>query len=322
MHQKTIGLILAIGAFCLWGCYPLLWALLKGQGARPLEILAHRIVWAHAFGLLSVVFLKTYHAEQNLLPKRPRTWAACTVSGGLNVINWLICIWGATSGHLIEISFGYFLAPLLAAALGVVIYREHLVGLQWVALLLATSAIGIACIMSGQVPWVALTAAATAATYAAVRKFVEPQAIAGMLIETALFMPIGIVYLSWLQSQHVGIFGRSLGVSAACLLAGLVTAIAILFYAGAATRLRLSTLGILQYIYPCAQLLLGIFFFREQLTASSAVMLSGILLALVVYSWASVQMFLTTLRQRQRALIRRPLHKRPTQHSIGAKSPS
>ena len=305
MREKILGLILALAAFSIWGCYPLLWAVLKQDGAKPLEILSHRIVWAHMFGLLTFASLKFRNAEQHFLPKRPRTWAVCAISGGLNVVNWLICIWAATSGKLVEASFGYFLAPLLATLLGVLIYRERLVTLQVVAIGLAACTIAAACILSGRFPWVALTAASTAAGYAAVRKYVEPQAIAGMLVETALFVPVSAGYLIWTHAHGGGIFATSALSSAACLLAGLITALAIVFYAGAATRLRLSTLGIMQYIYPCAQFLLGVFVFHESLDASSWITLGGIATALVIYSWASVREGLDALRKKRAAVAAR-----------------
>lgn len=306
MREKILGVILALGAFSIWGCYPLLWSVLKQDGAQPLEILSHRIIWAHLFGWLTIATLKASNTDQRFMPRRPRTWAICAASGGLNVVNWMICIWASTSGKLVEASFGYFLAPLLATALGVVIYRERLVSMQKVAIGLAACTIAAGCFLSGRFPWVALTAASTAAGYAAVRKYVEPQAIAGMLVETALFVPVGAAYLIWTRLHGGGgVFWTAPTTTGACLLAGLVTALAIVFYAGAATRLRLSTLGIMQYIYPCAQFFLGVFVFHESMDSSSWVTLGGIALALVIYSWATVSEMLTVLRNKRAAVANR-----------------
>ena len=305
MRHKIIGFALALGTFSVWGMYPILWSILKQFGAQPMEILAHRIAWAHTFGLIALLFLKSYNTEQDVWPKRPRTWAVCAASGALNVLNWVICIWAATSGHLIEASFGYFLAPLMAAGLGVVLFRERLGRLQLTAIGIACTAIIASCIMSGQWPWVAAAAASTASGYAALRKHVKPQAIAGMLIETLFFVPFAAVFLIRLHLDGTGIFTQSWASAGACLIAGLATALAVIGYAGAATRLRLSTLGISQYLYPCAQFLLGVFFFHEALSTSSLVMLGGIILALAIYSGATLRSFVLSVQlQRQKAAAR------------------
>ena len=238
-------------------------------------------------------------------PKKMRTWAICAASGALNVLNWVICIWAATSGHLIEASFGYFLAPLMAAGLGVLIFRERLGRLQIAAIGIACCAIVASCVLSGQWPWVAAAAATTAAGYAALRKHVQPQAIAGMLIETLFFVPFAAFFLIRLHVEGTGIFTQSWPATGACLIAGLATALAVMGYAGAATRLRLSTLGISQYIYPCAQFFLGVFFFHETLSMSSWVMLGGIILALTIYSGATLRSFVLSVQQQRRKAAER-----------------
>ena len=305
MRQKVIGFALAMGTFSIWGLYPVLWSILKQFGAQPLEILAHRIAWAHSFGLIALLLLKSYNTEQHMWPKKLRTWCICAASGALNVLNWVICIWAATSGHLIEASFGYFLAPLMAAGLGVVLFRERLGRLQITAIGIACSAIVASCVISGQWPLVAAAAASTAAGYAALRKHVQPQAVAGMLIETLFFVPFAAFFLLRLHVQGSGIFGQSWAATGACLLAGLATAVAVMGYAGAATRLRLSTLGISQYIYPCAQFFLGVFFFHETLSLSSWVMLGGIIVALTIYSGATLQAFVATVQMQRRKAAER-----------------
>jgi chloramphenicol-sensitive protein RarD len=305
MRHKLIGFALAMGTFSIWGLYPILWSILKQYGAQPMEILAHRIAWAHTFGLVALLLLKSYNTEQNMWPKKLRTWAICATSGALNVLNWVICIWAATSGHLIEASFGYFLAPLMAAGLGVLLFRERLGRLQVMAIGIACCAIVASCIVSGQWPWVAAAAATTAAGYAALRKYVQPQAIAGMLIETLFFVPFAAFFLLRLHVAGTGIFTQSWAATCACLIAGLATALAVMGYAGAATRLRLSTLGISQYIYPCAQFLLGVFFFHETLSMSSWVMLGGIIVALMIYSGATLQGFIASIQQQRRKAAER-----------------
>lgn len=289
MQQKFTGMLFALGSFTIWSLYAVMWKALGSYGAQPLEILAHRIVWAHMFCWLVCLLQRGYSAP-HVWPTSAQAWGLLVFNGTLNVSNWLICIWAATSGHMVEASFGYFLAPLMAAALGMLVFRERLQRLQLIAVGIATATVLMAFITSGHVPWVVLAAGSTAAGYAALRKHITVPSVTGTIAETALLVPFAAYFL--LQpggADHPSVFAASRAAAMLCLGAGLMTALALLFYASATRRLRLATLGVMQYIYPCAQLILGVFFFHEPFTRHAAGMLAGIVLAIALYFGSSLR---------------------------------
>ena len=292
MQQKLAGMLFALASFTIWSLYAVMWKALQTHGAEPLEILAHRIVWAHAFCWLVWLAQRGYRTPGEW-PATFRGWGLLVFNGSLNTSNWLICIWAATSGHMVEASFGYFLAPLMAAGLGMLMFRERLQRVQQWAIGIATATVLLAFATSGHMPWVALAAGGTAAGYAALRKHITVPAVTGTVAETALLVPCAGYFLTQESARQHGVFTSSYQAAALCLGAGLMTALALLSYASATRRLRLATLGVMQYIYPCAQLLLGVCFFHEPFTRHSAWMFAGIVVAIALYSASSLRQLWT-----------------------------
>ena len=295
MQQKFTGILFALGSFTIWSLYAVMWKALQAHGAEPLEILAHRILWAHVCCWLVCLYQHGYSAE-GAWPALLSEWGLLIFNGVLNISNWLICIWAATSGHMVEASFGYFLAPLMAAAIGLLGFRERLQRMQLLAIGIASVTVLVAFITSGHVPWVALAAGGTAAGYAALRKHITVPSVTGTIVETVLLAPAAAYFLVREAMHHHSVFTSDPTAASLCLTAGLMTALALLFYASATRRLRLATLGVMQYIYPCAQLLLGVLIFDEPFSWHAAGMLAGIVLAITLYSGSSLVLLWRQMR--------------------------
>jgi chloramphenicol-sensitive protein RarD len=254
------GIGYGLAAYGLWGIVPMFWPLVAE--ATALELLAQRVVW----GLVVAVVL--------LLATVPRGWwarignrrnlamlalAAVTIS-----INWGLYIWGVNHGHVVETALGYYINPILSILLGVVVLNERLAGVQWAAVGLAALAVVVLTFDYGRPPWIALTLAVSFATYGFLKKKVNGGAVETLTIESAFLLLPALAYLGYLQSVGRLTFGH-LGVSHTLLLmsTGLITAVPLLFFAAASTRIPLSTLGLVQYVAPTAQFLLGVLYFGE-----------------------------------------------------------
>jgi chloramphenicol-sensitive protein RarD len=273
---------------------PIFWPLVARASA--LELLAHRVIWSLvicALLLLTVV---------------PRGWWARTgnrrslilLAGAATVVsvNWGTYIWAVNAGHVVETSLGYYINPILSIVIGVAFLRERLAPLQWVSVGLAGLAVLVLTFDYGRLPWIALTLAASFATYGVIKKQVNGGAVETLTVESALLTPIALGYLIVLQSAGTLTFGH-LGWAHTLLLisTGLVTVVPLLFFTAAATRLPLSTLGLVQYVAPTLQFLLGVLYFRESMSAGRWVGFGLVWLALVI---------LTAYGVRQARLARRP----------------
>ena len=273
------GIVYGLAAYALWGAVPLFWPLVKRAGA--LEILAHRVVWS----LVVCVIL--------LLTVVPRGWwsrigqrrSLIMLAGAAAVVsvNWGVYIWAVNHGHVVETSLGYYINPILSILVGVILLRERLAPLQWVSVGLAAVAVVVLTIDYGRLPWIALTLATSFATYGLLKKRVNGGAVETLTVESALLTPVGLGYLIYLQSAGSLTFGH-LGWSHSLLLAatGLVTVVPLLFFASATTRLPLSTLGLLQYLAPTLQFLLGVLYFGEAMSPGRWIGFGLVWVALVI----------------------------------------
>jgi chloramphenicol-sensitive protein RarD len=250
------GLFHAVVANVLWGMAALYWPLLKP--ATPAEILAHRIVWS----LLFVVFLlwgTRRLAAMRALMRRPRALAALAGAALFQGANWGTYIYAVNSGQILQASLGFFIAPLLTVMLAVVILRESLRGVQWVAVGLGVLAVGILSADYGQPPWLALTLGIYFAGYGFLRSAAAAGTVEALAVETVILTGPAIAWITWLGVQGEGTFSTE-GVNHAVLLvsAGLVTMMPLLFFGAAATRLSLTMLGLLQYLAPILQWVIGV----------------------------------------------------------------
>jgi chloramphenicol-sensitive protein RarD len=293
------GAAYGLAAYVLWGLFPLYWPLL--EPANPIEILSHRIVWSL---LLLVGVLAATHNWGWLrqLRRDPATAARLTVAAVLIAGNWALYIWGVNNEHVVETSLGYFINPIVTVLMGVVLLHERLRPVQWAAIGLGAAAVLVLTVDYGRPPWIALGLAFSFATYGLLKKRVGGQvgAVQSLSFETAvLFLP-ALAYLVMLEVRGDGQLGHS-GAGHGLLLAsaGVVTAVPLLFFAGAARRVPLTTMGLLQYLTPVIQLAIGVLVYDEPMPASR---LAGFALV-----WAALLILSAdALRHRHRTRAKEP----------------
>lgn len=285
VHGASRGVWLALGAYGLWGVLPIYWKLLKSVPAS--QIMAHRVVWSFAF-LAGLVLLR----REGLLLLRSverRALMAYALASGLLAINWLTYIWAVNAGRIVETSLGYFVNPLVSVLLGVVFLRERLRALQWLAVAVAGIGVGYLTWQHGALPWVALVLAGTFAVYGLLKKRAPLPALPGLTLETGLLWLPAIIFLLVLEVVDVGQLGRA-GVRdwVLLVLTGLVTALPLLLFAAAAQKIKLSTIGILQYVAPSLQLLIGVAVYHEPFGHVRWVGFTMIWSALAIYTVESL----------------------------------
>ena len=258
------GILYAISAYVMWGLFPLYWKQLEGVPA--LQIIGHRIGWS--FILLLVVILATRQwrpfRSAAIHKKMIRIYLVAAV---LISINWFTYVWAVTHGFVIETSLGYYINPLFSVLLGVTIFREHLRPIQWVPLGLASLGVLYLTFSYGALPWIALTLALSFGLYGLVKKTAPLSSLHGLTLETGLLFLPALAYLVWCELTGTGAFLHS-GVQADWMMlgAGLVTTLPLLLFASAAPRVPLTVLGVLQYINPTMQFLLGVLLYKEPFT--------------------------------------------------------
>jgi chloramphenicol-sensitive protein RarD len=279
----STGILYAALAFLSWGLFPLYFHQLKE--VSPTEILAHRVVWSLLFLGIVLAFRRQWKWIGEMT-QRPRVIAMFLGSSILLSLNWLIYIWAVNNGHVIESSLGYFINPLVNIMFGYVLLKERLRSVQWVAIALA--ALGVAWLtwQSGRMPWIALALAFSFGCYGLMRKTAALGPLEGLSFETMLLFPFGIGYMAWLftHGQLQLVQTDSLTVQSLLVLLGPTTAIPLLLFAAGARRIPLSVLGLLQYISPTMQFLLGVIVFHEAFTADKLVGFILIWSALALYA--------------------------------------
>ena len=280
------GIVYALTAYLLWGVFPIYFK--QVQSVAPLEVLANRMLWSLAFvaGLLTV--LRGARWPRDLLRERPPIrWflpSALAVS-----LNWLIFIWAINSGHIVDASLGYFINPLLNVLVGALFLHERLRPAHWAAVLLATLGVGWLTWSEGRLPWIGLSLAFSFSLYGLLRKRAPLGAVDGLAVETALLAPAAGAYLLWLAFRHESalvdaVINSHLALVGWLLLAGPVTAVPLLFFAAGARRIPFATLGILQYVGPTLQLLIGVRLYGEPFDAHKLLAYSLVWIALAVFS--------------------------------------
>ncbi|EHB66627.1 EamA family transporter RarD [Paenibacillus lactis] len=281
------GLVNAIIAYIMWGVLPLYWKLFENVPAG--EILSHRVVWSFVFmGIL--VALQRRWGELRKIAASRSLLLSLTASGLLIAANWLIFIWAVNNGHVVETSLGYYLNPLLNVLLAVVFLREKPSRGQWLAIAIAGAAVLIIAIDYGRFPWVAISLAVSFGLYGLAKKKIAQDASVGLLSETAVVLPVALGY--WIYLAAVGkttAWTLPPSMFIELLLSGVVTALPLLFFARAAARMTLSTLGFVQYIGPTIMLLLSVFVFKESVSPVLLIGFALIWTALVVYASSSIR---------------------------------
>ncbi|MBW9204614.1 EamA family transporter RarD [Mumia sp. zg.B53] len=299
--ETAEGLAYGVGAYLLWGVVPLYWPLL--EPASALEVLAHRVVWSLV--TVGVLLLVTRRWSQALAVTRDPRRMAYVVAGAVVVaINWGTFIYAVNSDHVVEASLGYFINPLVTIALGVVFLRERLRPVQWCALALALAAVVELTWEYGRLPVIALTLALSFGVYGLMKKQAAIGAVEGLALETFALAPVAAAYLGYLAVTGALAFG-SHGLGHALLLAstGLVTAVPLLLFGGAATRLTLTALGLLQYLAPILQFAVGVFVFHEAMTTGRWVGFALVWAALVLITVEATRHHRRTLRESASNLV-------------------
>ncbi len=281
--DRRAGVIYGLSAYLMWGLFPLFFPLLKPAGS--IEILAHRIVWS-LIAVVAVLF-----AGRNVRPllavMRDRRKALLLVAAAfLIALNWGTFIYAVNSHHVIESSLGYFMTPLVSAGFGILVFRERLRSRQLIALALGACAVVVLTIDYGRLPYIAVTLALSFGTYGLVKKLADVGAAVSLAFETLVLLVPAFAFLVALELSGDGTFAHvSAGHALLLAASGPVTAVPLLFFAGAVTRVPLSVVGMLQYITPILQLLVGLLIAGESMPSSRWIGFGLVWLALMVLSF-------------------------------------
>jgi chloramphenicol-sensitive protein RarD len=294
MPAMNSGILYALGAYLSWGLFPLYFRQIAAVPA--LQIVAHRTLWSLAF--VAVVLLVMRNLSW-LKAVSAATWRRFALSAALIAVNWLTYVWAVGHGHVIDASLGYFINPLVNVALGFAVLHERPRPVQWLAVALAAFGVLWLTVAAGRLPWVALVLAVSFGFYGLMRKTAALGAVEGLTLETLILAPLAAAGLIW-WSQDGSMAGQTAVDWAWLIGTGPVTAGSLLMFAAGARRIPLATLGVVQYVSPSLQFLLGVFLFKEPMDATRLVAFGFIWGALAVYSAEG-------LWQTRRALAVKPL---------------
>jgi chloramphenicol-sensitive protein RarD len=282
VDERRLGTASGLTAYALWGLFPLYFPLLEPAGG--LEIVAHRVLWSLLFIAVLLTVVRRWRLVGALVVDRRRL---LVLAGAALLIaaNWLVFVSGVNSGHVVETSLGYFINPLVSVLLGVVVFGERPRRLQWVAVGIAALAVAVLTVDYGRPPWIALSLAFTFGLYGLLKKVVRVEAAPGLFVETALVALPAVVVLGVLHADGAGTFGNA-GAGHALLLAtsGVATAIPLLLFAAAASRIPLSVVGLLQYLTPLMQLSIGVFVYGEDMPPARLAGFAIVWVALAVFT--------------------------------------
>lgn len=282
------GYLYGVGAYLMWGVFPLYFRALDSSG--PFEIVAHRAAWSFAFAMLLIVLLRQWRKVREVL-KHPRTAWSLALAGFLVTINWTLYVWAVNTDHTLDAAMGYFINPLVSAVLAVLVLNERLSRTQWVAFGFGAAAVVVLIVGYGSVPYFALGLALTFGLYGLVKKRVGTSvgALPGFAVETGALLPIALSFIIYL-----GIAGQQTATStpahfALLMLAGAVTALPLLLFAAAATRLPLAAIGMLQYMTPIMQFMIGWLLFNEPLPPQRLAGFVLVWIALTIFTFDAVR---------------------------------
>ena len=282
------GILLAIGAYSCWGLFPLYWKLLHHVPA--MQVIGYRIVWSFLCLAIALLVLHQWNTfRDNAFGKR--VLGIYMMAALLIGVNWLTFIWAVSANHIVEVSLGYYIGPLISVLLGVLFFRENLRLWQWVSIGLAFAGVLYLTIAFGSLPWIALTLAITFSLYGLVKKLAPLSSLNGLLLETSILLLPAIGYLIFSNKAGNGTFLHTgFWIDALLIGGGLVTTIPLLMFASAAQRIPLSLIGILQFIGPTLQFLIGILVYHEPFTQTKMV---GYSFVWIAFSFFCLEGFIT-----------------------------
>jgi chloramphenicol-sensitive protein RarD len=282
VNDSRRGVAFGFGAYLCWGFFPLYWPLLEPAGS--LEILAHRFVWSMVFVLVAITAMGRWRTFVAIAKDR-RMMLILTAAAVTIALNWGGFIYGVTNGHVIETSLGYFINPLVTVLLGVFVLKETLRPAQWGAIVIGIVAVVVLAVDYGRLPWVALLVAFSFAAYGFLKKKADLGAFEGLGMETAILFPVAVAFLVVLEVRGELTFGHEGPGNMALLVGtGFVTAIPLLLFGAAATRLSLTTIGIMQYLGPVIQFVAGLTIFDEDMTGARWIGFGLVWIGLVIFT--------------------------------------
>jgi len=281
-NQSAMGMVAALSAYCMWGFLPLYW---KALDIIPSwEIICHRMIWSFAFTLGLLIIQGRLQPLIRTLANWQVVLTTCATSL-LLAVNWLVYIWAVNNGNIVESSLGYFINPLIAVLLGVVILKEKLRIGQWGALLVALCGVLYLTFSYGKFPWIGMTLAITFALYSLLRKTAALASLEGLFCEFALLLLPASALLGYQAfCGQSGFLAHTQTVTLMLVGTGLITSLPLLLFVFGAKKISMTTIGLLQYLAPTIQFLLGFIIFKEPFPPAKLVGFSLIWLALIIFS--------------------------------------
>ena len=276
------GLWYALGAYVAWGLFPIYWKWLHQIDAT--QLIGHRIAWSF---IMLMIFIAATRQLKDLraVAFDRRTLLIYSVAAILIGINWLVYVWAVNANFIVETSLGYFINPLLSVLMGVIFLREHLRPLQWIPVVLAASGVIYLAVAYGRLPWIALTLAFSFGTYGLVKKLAPLGSLYGLTLETGILFIPAVIYLLYVENNGTGAFLHSnLTTNLLLMGAGVMTTVPLLMFASAARRLPLSMVGIMQYIAPTLQFLLGVLVYKEPFDHMQLIGFGIVWVALILFA--------------------------------------
>lgn len=275
------GILNGLAAYTLWGFFPIYWKLL--QNVPALQVIGHRIAWSFVL-LIAVILLTRQWQNFYSVVQSPKTLALYSIAAVLLSVNWLIYVWGVNAGFIVETSLGYFINPLISVLLGVIFLRERLRVMQWVPVALAAAGVLYLTLAYGRLPAIALSLAFSFGIYGLVKKLAPLGSLYGLTLETALVFPLALFYLAFVDFRGTGSFLHEGALTDLLLVGtGAVTSIPLLMFASAARQIPLTMIGVLQYIAPTIQFLIGVFLYHEPFDRSRLIGFGLVWIALIVF---------------------------------------
>ncbi len=275
------GIWNGIVAYTLWGFFPIYWKWLHQVPA--IQVIGHRISWSFIL-LIAIILLTKQWKDFQSAALSPKIFGIYSVAAVFLTVNWLVYVWGVNSGFIVETSLGYFINPLLSVMLGVIFLRERLRPVQWIPIAIAGAGVVYLTFVYGRLPWIALTLAFSFGMYGFVKKLTPLGSLYGLTLETGIAFPFAMIYLAFVESNGTGAFLHA-GARTDLLLmgAGAVTTIPLLMFASAARQIPLTVVGLLQYITPTLQFLIGVFIYKEAFDQAHLVGFGIVWFALIIF---------------------------------------
>ena len=283
MGERSRGLWAAILSFLLWGVMPLYWHLLKA--VPSLQIVLQRIVWSALF-VAAFLLWRDGRGWLKQALAQPRLRWALALSGVLIAFNWGLYIWAVNAGHVVETALGYFINPLLNVVIGVLFLKERLRAMQWLSVAIAFAGVLWLTFQYGRFPWIAMALATSFGLYGVIRKLVQVDSVTGLGVESAYLLPPVLALLLWFEASGQGVVaaGHGAWTWALLVLSGIATALPLVGFAYAVRRIPLTSVGLLQYIAPTLQFLIGVYILHEPFDRTRLVGFACIWLALAIFA--------------------------------------